>query len=91
VLVAVPPTAISVHLQRPDPTSVRNAWPGTVVDMQLLADRVRLQVTGPPDALVDVTPAAVADLALRAGQPVWLAVKALEVEVYPASPVATPR
>jgi len=88
VLLAVPPSAISVHVHRPDPTSVRNAWPGQIAGMQLLADRVRLQVTGPPSALVDVTPAAVADLGLSAGQQVWLAVKALEVEVYPTAPAS---
>jgi molybdate transport system ATP-binding protein len=88
VLVAVPPSAVSVHLHRPDPTSVRNTWPGRVADVQLLGDRVRLQVVGPPDALVDVTPAAVTDLALDVGRPVWLAVKALEVEVYSTASAA---
>jgi len=39
-----------------------------------------------PGALVDVTPAAVAELGLSAGQQVWLSAKATEVVAYPAPP-----
>ena len=49
-----------------------------VFAMEPLGERVRVEVAGPPDALVDVTPAAVADLALRPGSPVWLSAKATE-------------
>jgi molybdate transport system ATP-binding protein len=48
----------------------------------MLADRVRAKIDGPPNALVDLTAAAVADLELRPGQPVWLSAKATEVDVY---------
>jgi molybdate transport system ATP-binding protein len=34
--------------------------------------------------LADCTAAAVAELDLRPGAPVWLSVKASEIEVYPA-------
>ena len=50
--------------------------------LELLADRVRVQVEGRPDALVDVTPAAVAELRLRPGTAVWLSAKATETEAY---------
>ena len=40
---------------------------GRVASMEVLADRVRLQVDGAPSALVDVTPAAVAELGLDVG------------------------
>ena len=46
-------------------------------------DRVRVQVRAEPDVLVDVTPAAVAELALRPGLDVWVSVKATELDVYP--------
>ncbi len=49
----------------------------------MLADRVRARIDGPPNALVDLTAAAVAELQLRPGQPVWLSAKATEVDVYP--------
>ena len=43
-----------------------------------LSDRI----DGQPDALVDLTAAAVAELQLRPGQQVWLSAKATEVDVY---------
>ena len=85
VLVAVRPSAVVVSVGRPEGTSARNTWPATVAGMTLLADRVRLDLAGQPAALVDVTPAAVAELALTRGSEVWLSLKATELEVYPCS------
>lgn len=48
-----------------------------------LTDRVRVQVDATPPALVDISAAAVADLALRPGSAVWLSAKATETEGYP--------
>jgi molybdate transport system ATP-binding protein len=84
VLVALRPSAITVHAGEPDRASHRNAWRGTVAHVELLGDRVRLQVQGPPDALVDVTTAAVAELGLAPGAQVWLTAKATEADAYPA-------
>jgi molybdate transport system ATP-binding protein len=84
VLVGLRPSSISLYAERPGPASMRNLWPGTVSGLELLADRVRVQVDGKPSALVDVTPAAVSELALRPGTRVWLAAKATEAETYPA-------
>ena len=83
VLVAVRPTAIAVHVERPSHSSPRNSWPGVVTGLELLAERIRLQVEGTPAALVDVTPDAVADLGLAPGARVWLTAKATDVDVYP--------
>src|SRR5262249_12634297 len=63
--------------------SARNTWPAKVTGLILLADRVRLDLDGQPPALVDVTPAAVADLSLSPGSQVWPSVKATELEVSP--------
>ncbi len=82
VLVAVRPSAVVVSSQPPGASSVRNTWPARIAGLTLLADRVRLDLDGEPPALVDVTPAAVADLALAPGSEVWLSVKATELEVY---------
>ncbi|MDQ1733046.1 MAG: molybdate transport system ATP-binding protein [Pseudonocardiales bacterium] len=82
VLAAVRPSAISLHTTAPSHSSTRNIWPGTVIGLELLADRVRVQVAGSPPALVDITPDAVAELALSEGTPVWLAAKATEVDLY---------
>lgn len=82
VLVTVRPTAIAVHTTRPEHSSPRNVWPGTVAGLELLTDRIRVQVDGAPSAMVDVTADAVADLQLTAGDPVWMSLKATEVDVY---------
>ena len=82
VLVALRPSSVVVSAQQPDHSSVRNTWPATIAGLTLLTDRVRLDLVGEPSALVDVTPAAVADLGLDAGQRVWLSAKATELEVY---------
>jgi molybdate transport system ATP-binding protein len=83
VLVAVRPSAVVVSSQQPQPSSARNTWPAKVTGLSLLADRVRLDLDGQPSALVDITPAAVADLSLAPGSQVWLTVKATDLEVYP--------
>jgi len=84
VLVAVRPSAITVHTEQPHGTSARNAWPGRVAGLAPLGDRVRVSVSGAPAATVDVTAAAVAELALAPGAPVWLPAKAPDVTAYPA-------
>ena len=83
VLVGLRPSAITLHVTRPDRASTRNAWPGQVTGLELLGDRVRVQVAGEPSALVDVTPGAVAELRIEPGLPVWLTAKATETDAYP--------
>ena len=83
VLVAVRPSSVVVGTSRSQSTSARNTWGGTVNGLTLLSDRVRLDIQGPPDAAVDVSPAAVADLGLGPGSRVWLSLKATDLEVYP--------
>jgi molybdate transport system ATP-binding protein len=85
MLVAVAPTAISLHVREPDAGSARNVWQGVISSLELLTDRVRVAVRGSPDALVDITPAALASLRLETGQDVWLTAKATEVIAYPAT------
>jgi len=88
VLVAIRPTAIALHTTKPDHASPRNVWAGTVAGMELLTDRVRIEVTGAPSALVDITPGAVHELNLAAGTGVWLSAKATDIDIYadPAAP-----
>ena len=83
LLVTIRPSAVVLHTTRPEHTSARNIWSGTITGLEPLADRVRVEVAGPPGVLVDVTPEAVADLRLAEGRSVWLSVKATEVDVYP--------
>ncbi len=83
VLLALRPSTIALHTEKPLHSSPRNVWPGRIAGLELLIDRVRVQVDGTPPALVDITPAAVTELDLTAGAPVWLSAKATDVDTYP--------
>ncbi|HVQ87198.1 MAG TPA: TOBE domain-containing protein, partial [Actinomycetes bacterium] len=79
----------SVTLSRSERTpqvlsSARNRWQAAITDLQPFYGRVRVSLTGPPDVVAEVTPGAVAELGLAIGEPVTVAVKATEIEVYPA-------
>lgn len=83
VFALVAPHAVALHRARPEGTP-RNVWRGRVATLDLEGSRVRVTVDGPLSLSADVTPAAVADLALEPGVEVWASVKATEVEVYRA-------
>ena len=83
VLAVLRPSAITVYIEPPHDSSARNVWAGVVRAMAPLGDRIRVSVDGRPAATVDVTAAAVAELAIAPGQSVWLSAKATDVTVYP--------
>ena len=83
VFLTFPPSAVALHPRRPE-GSARNVWAGRIAGLEQHGDTVRVQVAADPPVLADVTPAAVADLDLTVGSPVWAAVKATEVHAYPA-------
>src|SRR5213075_3232265 len=83
VFAVVHPRAVAIHRTRPD-GSPRNAWPGRVGAVEPLGDRFRVQVDGRPSVVAEVTGAAVRDIGLADGADVWVAVKATEIDVYPA-------
>jgi molybdate transport system ATP-binding protein len=83
VHVAVRPSAVALHRDRPEHSSPRNVWAGRIAGVEAVGDRVRVALTGPPDVLADVTTDAVADLELATGAEIWVSVKATEITVYP--------
>jgi molybdate transport system ATP-binding protein len=83
VFAAVHPHAVALHRHVPEGTP-RNVWAGTAGAVEVVGDRVRVQVTGPVPVVAEVTPAAAAELRLAEGGQVWVSVKATEVTVYPA-------
>jgi molybdate transport system ATP-binding protein len=83
VFAAVHPHAVALHRRAPEGTP-RNVWAGTAETLESAGDRVRVRVTGQVPIVAEVTPAAAAELRLADGGPVWAAVKATEVNVYPA-------
>ncbi|WP_335618129.1 TOBE domain-containing protein [Lentzea guizhouensis] len=82
VHVAFPPTAVSLHADRPT-GSPRNTWPVTVAAIEQHAHTTRVRLEGRPPVLADITTATVADLRLRPGEELWAAVKATETHTYP--------
>jgi molybdate transport system ATP-binding protein len=83
VFAVVRPAAVALHRSRPA-GSPRNCWSGTVDSLDVRGDQVRVAVGGALPIVAAVTPAAVAELDLGAGGPIWVAVKASEVDLYPA-------
>ena len=83
VFAVVHPRTVALYRERPE-GSPRNVWPGTVEALDVAGDLVRVQIAGPVPLVAEVTPAAVVELRLDDGGPVWAAVKAVEVLVYPA-------
>lgn len=79
--VAIRPNAISLHRHRPE-GSARNVWTGQAAELHLTGDRARVRVEGPVPLIAEVTAAAVAELRLADGGPVWASVKATDVDTY---------
>jgi molybdate transport system ATP-binding protein len=82
VFAVVHPRAVALHRREPEGTP-RNVWAGTVDHLDIEGDRVRVIVAGPVPVTAEVTAAAVSDLQLTVGTPVWASVKATELTVYP--------
>jgi molybdate transport system ATP-binding protein len=82
VLLTFGPSAVALHRDRPE-GSARNAWPGRVSGVEQHGAVVRVAIDGRPSVLADVTTAAVAELDLVPGRPVWASVKATEVHASP--------
>jgi molybdate transport system ATP-binding protein len=83
VFVMIRPQAVALHKEAPH-GSPRNVWRGLVREVDTFGERVRVWVDGPLSLVAEITPAATADLHVEPGATVWAAVKATEIEVYPA-------
>ncbi len=83
VFATVHPRAVALFHNHPEGTP-RNVWRARPVDIDLHADRARVRLDGPLPVVAEVTPASVRELNLAAGGEVWVAIKATEIDVYPA-------
>jgi molybdate transport system ATP-binding protein len=83
VFATIPPRAVALHANPPG-GSPRNHWEAEIAHLELVGDRLRVHTRGPIDMVAEVTPAAVAELGLHESATVWIAVKATEIDVYPA-------
>ena len=89
VLVAIRPSSVVVSTVAPENSSARNTWQGVITAMSSLAGRVRLDITGRPSIVAEVTAQSVAEMGLSMGDQVWCSVKATEIEVYQDEPLST--
>jgi molybdate transport system ATP-binding protein len=83
VFAVVQPRSVSLHRVHPE-GSARNTWPGVVSTVEPVGDRYRVEVDATPSVVAEVTAAAVREIGLHEGVDVWVAIKATEVDVYPA-------
>jgi len=83
VLVMIRPQSIGLHVRRPE-GSARNVWSATVRTVDVLGDRARIQLGGAHTITAEVTRAAVNELALAPGAPVWASLKAADISLFPA-------
>ncbi|MDN5384679.1 ABC transporter ATP-binding protein [Streptomyces sp. LB8] len=84
VFVAFPPSAVTLHRDRPTGSSARNLWRCEVAGLETHGDQIRVALTGPLPLTADLTALAAAELGLRPGAVVWAAVKAAQTHAYPA-------
>jgi molybdate transport system ATP-binding protein len=82
-LAVIRPQSISIYRSAPE-GSPRNAWRCTVTDLDQRGERVRVVLGGPLRLVAEITPAALAAIAVRPGDEVWATVKASEITTSPA-------
>jgi molybdate transport system ATP-binding protein len=83
VLVAIHPRAVALFPTQPSGTP-RNTWQATIDALDIHDDSVRVHLDGPIPIVAQITAAALADLALTEGSTLWVAVKATEIDHWPA-------
>ncbi|MDL2079750.1 ABC transporter ATP-binding protein [Streptomyces sp. GXMU-J15] len=82
VFVAFPPSAVTLHRDRPVGSSARNVWRCEVAGLETRGDRIRADLTGELPLAADLTAVAAAELELRPGATVWATVKAAQTHAY---------
>jgi molybdate transport system ATP-binding protein len=82
VFASIRPQAITISRTRDPLASSRNSWPMRIKGLELLGERVRVDLTGPIDLVAEVTNRAIEALGLRVGDEVVASVKATDIEVY---------
>ncbi|MEV6103156.1 ABC transporter ATP-binding protein [Streptomyces sp. NPDC051940] len=84
VYVAFPPSAVTLHRDRPTASSARNLWQCEVAGLETHGDQIRADLTGELPLAADLTTVAAAELGLHPGATVWATIKAAQTHAYPA-------
>ncbi|MFD7059829.1 ABC transporter ATP-binding protein [Streptomyces sp. NPDC059906] len=80
--VAFPPSAVTLHRERPTGSSARNVWRCEVAGLETHGDQIRADLAGELPLAADLTTLAAAELDLRPGATVWATVKATQTHAY---------
>ncbi|MEU8805254.1 ABC transporter ATP-binding protein [Streptomyces violaceoruber] len=80
--VAFPPSAVTLHRERPTGSSARNVWRCEVAGLETHGDQIRADLAGDLPLAADLTTLAAAELDLHPGATVWAAVKATQTHAY---------
>ncbi|WP_224353278.1 ABC transporter ATP-binding protein [Streptomyces olivaceus] len=80
--VAFPPSAVTLHRERPTGASARNLWRCEVAGLETHGDRIRADLAGELPLAADLTTVAAAELGLHPGVTVWATVKATQTHAY---------
>jgi molybdopterin-binding protein len=81
VLAVVHPRAVTLHMDPPE-GSARNAWKGTVAEIDDEGDRLRVRIDAAVPLVAEITHDGMRSLAISVGSSVWASVKATEVDLY---------
>ncbi|MER6349136.1 ABC transporter ATP-binding protein [Streptomyces sp. NPDC001595] len=84
VFVAFPPSAVTLHRDRPTGSSARNLWRCEVAGLETHGDQIRADLAGELPLAADLTTVAAAELGLHPGSTVWASVKAAQTHAYRA-------
>jgi len=84
------PSDVVVHVAAPARSSARNVWPGTIEDLAISGERVRVRIDSRPPLVAEITAGSVRHLGLVRGSEVWVSFKAVEVEVTLGAQSASP-
>jgi molybdate transport system ATP-binding protein len=77
----VRPHAVALHRRAPDGSAL-NVWEGTVGAVDDEGERARVRVDGGIPLTAEITARSRRDLALVVGDPIWISVKATEIEIF---------
>ena len=78
-----PASSVTLASRRPE-GSARNVFPVRVLHVEVLDGRARVALEGPVPLTAEITVQSMGELDVRPGAERWAAVKATEIEVYPA-------
>ncbi|MEX0868755.1 MAG: TOBE domain-containing protein, partial [Nitriliruptoraceae bacterium] len=79
----VHPRAVALHTAEPS-GSTRNQWRARIDSIDLHGSDVRVHLEGGVSVVAQITAAGLAELGAREGDAVWVAVKASEIDTWPA-------